>query len=174
MTTDLQSPSFSHRRERGSVVVIALILLALLTIIGISASRTTEIEIMIAGNERIAKQNLYLAEGAAMRAVQVMDETELTVPPDLGLLHSVADSPGIKDAIYEDDTWDNYSVSLNVYNDFNAQIDARALALSKGPSLLTSCSMGEPCPWDFESYGRSWWRGGEGLVAVGYRGLVEN
>ena len=39
-------------REEGSVLVIALITLVLVTLIGIAASRTASIEISIAGNER--------------------------------------------------------------------------------------------------------------------------
>lgn len=171
MTTGLKHSPTAHMHERGSVVVIALVLLALLTIIGISASRTTEIEIMIAGNERIAKQNLYLAEGAAMRAVQVLDDTELTLSPTIDMLKSIDDSPAIREDIYEDDTWDNEAVELQVYNDFDSQIEARALALSLGPPELTSLAE-TTIPYDYEVYGRCWWRRGEGFVAVGYRGLV--
>ena len=36
--------------EKGSVIIIALLILALLTVIGISATRNTEIETRIAGN----------------------------------------------------------------------------------------------------------------------------
>lgn len=68
--------SMNHR-ESGSVLVIALIMIVLLTIIGISASKTSEIEIMIAGNERVAKENFYLAEGAVRRAVMAMENADL-------------------------------------------------------------------------------------------------
>jgi hypothetical protein len=50
--------------EQGSVLVVSLILLVLLTTIGISASRTTSIELQIAGNEKAHKQAFYTAEAA--------------------------------------------------------------------------------------------------------------
>jgi type IV pilus assembly protein PilX len=47
--------------ERGSVLIIALIMLVLLTILGISASTTSDIEVQIAGNERNYKRTFYTA-----------------------------------------------------------------------------------------------------------------
>lgn len=63
--------------EDGSVIVLALIFLVLLTIMGMSATSTSTIEVQIAANGAKAKRNLYLAEAAAMEAVQLMeDETD--------------------------------------------------------------------------------------------------
>ena len=47
------------KNENGSVLIVALIMLVLLTLIGISATTTSEIETKIAGNERVFKRNLY-------------------------------------------------------------------------------------------------------------------
>jgi hypothetical protein len=60
--------------EDGSIMVIALIILVLLTLLGISATTTSTIEVQIAGNDRICKQNFYLAEGAAMVALQTLED----------------------------------------------------------------------------------------------------
>jgi hypothetical protein len=68
--------------EEGSVLVIALIFLVLLTLLGISITTTSEIEIQISGNERRHKQNLYNAEGAAMEGAQILEETETLEPKD--------------------------------------------------------------------------------------------
>jgi hypothetical protein len=62
------------RNEDGSVIVLALVMLVLLTIIGMSASSTSTIEVQIAGNAARAKQNLYSAEAAAMESVQLLEE----------------------------------------------------------------------------------------------------
>ena len=43
------------RNEEGSVLIVSLLMLVLLTIIGISASTTSEIEIQIAGNDKLHK-----------------------------------------------------------------------------------------------------------------------
>jgi hypothetical protein len=58
------------KNEDGSVLVIAIIMLVLLTALGISATTTSTIEIQIAGNQRTYKQNLYQAEAAAMEVAQ--------------------------------------------------------------------------------------------------------
>ena len=41
------------RNDRGSVLIIALLVLVLLTIIGISATNTTTTDIQIASNEKV-------------------------------------------------------------------------------------------------------------------------
>ena len=60
--------------ENGSVIVMALIFLVLLTVLGMSAISTSSIEVQIAGNGMRYKQNLYLAEAAAMEAVQRLED----------------------------------------------------------------------------------------------------
>lgn len=59
--------------EDGSIIVIVLIVLMLVTMMGVSSTTTSMIEIQIAGNERLYKQNFYTAEGATMEALQNMD-----------------------------------------------------------------------------------------------------
>jgi len=49
-------------KEQGSVMIIALLILALLTIIGISAAKTSGIEIQIAANEKFHKIAFYNAD----------------------------------------------------------------------------------------------------------------
>lgn len=52
------------KNEDGSVLVIALIMMGLLILLGVSASTTTEIEMQIAGNERSHGIAFYAAEAA--------------------------------------------------------------------------------------------------------------
>jgi len=70
-------PSLHHaagsRPERGSIIIIALVLLMMVTLIGTSATNTATIEIQVAGNERNYKQNFYQAETAAMRAMSQLE-----------------------------------------------------------------------------------------------------
>ena len=63
--------------EDGSIMVIALIMLVLLTLLGISATTTSTIEVQIARNDRICKQNFYLAEGAAMVGLQRLEDADV-------------------------------------------------------------------------------------------------
>ena len=54
----------SGKNEGGSVMVVAILILALLTIIGIAAMSTTNVELKISGNEKSYKMALYSAEAA--------------------------------------------------------------------------------------------------------------
>jgi len=58
------------KNEEGYFLILATVMiLALLTILGITASRTANTEIAVSVNELIYQRNFYLAEGAAMEAV---------------------------------------------------------------------------------------------------------
>ena len=50
--------------EKGSITVVAVVLLMLLTLLGMAAISTSSIEIQIAGNELRHKQAFYAAESA--------------------------------------------------------------------------------------------------------------
>ena len=56
-----------NQSEQGSITVIALMILVVLTILGITISRTSTIDVQIAGNEIPFKQNFYVAEGGIHR-----------------------------------------------------------------------------------------------------------
>ena len=56
--------------EDGSVIILALVILMLLTMIGTSATNTSTLEIQVAGNERKYKQNFFQAEAAALQGAQ--------------------------------------------------------------------------------------------------------
>ncbi len=63
--------------EDGSVLVVALIILVVLTLLGIAVTTTTEIETQIAGNEKVHKETFYNAEAAAMQCAQVLESTPM-------------------------------------------------------------------------------------------------
>jgi hypothetical protein len=78
--------SNDQNNEQGSVLVVALVILVLLTIIGISATTTTNIETQIAGNDKFQKIAFYIADGGipatAKVITAVMDAGD--EPDDLG------------------------------------------------------------------------------------------
>jgi len=53
--------STSHT-EKGSTLVIGLLTLVLLSLIGISATSTSRVEVQISGNDKAAKEAFYAAE----------------------------------------------------------------------------------------------------------------
>ena len=59
------------KNENGSVIVLALIMLVLLTLLGMAVSRTSSIEVQIASNDQQAVDNLYKAESADHYAIEL-------------------------------------------------------------------------------------------------------
>jgi Tfp pilus assembly protein PilX len=60
--------------EDGSVLVVALIMLVLLTILGISASTTSTLEIQIAGNEKFHMMAFYAADGGTEAGAELLEQ----------------------------------------------------------------------------------------------------
>jgi Tfp pilus assembly protein PilX len=58
------------KNEEGSAIVVAVMILMVVTIIGVSSTNTTTVELQIVRNDGIYKQNLYLAEAAAQEGIQ--------------------------------------------------------------------------------------------------------
>ena len=83
------------KNENGSVIVLALIMLVLLTLLGMSVTRTSSIEVQIASNDQQAVDCLYKAESADHWAIELIntwmtntflmsaDTTANAVSPDL-------------------------------------------------------------------------------------------
>ena len=55
------------KSEDGNVLIIALLLLIVLTLIGIFATNTARVDMMVASNEIPYKRNFYLAEAGLYR-----------------------------------------------------------------------------------------------------------
>ncbi len=64
--------------QKGSALLAALIILLLLTLIGFAAITTSNIEVQISGNQRLANTSLYAAEGAIE---SIRQELNNSVPP---------------------------------------------------------------------------------------------
>jgi Tfp pilus assembly protein PilX len=64
------------REEKGVALVIALLMLLILTLIGISSINTTTYETSISGNERVRTGAFYAAEAGIQVAInQIPDNT---------------------------------------------------------------------------------------------------
>jgi len=69
------------RIEKGFALIIALLILLVLTLIGISAINTTTFETSISGNERVGTDAFYVAEaGIQIGLNQLPDTTRIWVP----------------------------------------------------------------------------------------------
>ncbi|PIV99592.1 MAG: hypothetical protein COW41_07545, partial [Deltaproteobacteria bacterium CG17_big_fil_post_rev_8_21_14_2_50_51_6] len=61
----------------GSVLVLGMLMLVLLSILGIAVVNTSTIEVQVASNERSYKENLYEAEAGAIEAAQSLQNSDL-------------------------------------------------------------------------------------------------
>jgi hypothetical protein len=72
------------KNDQGALMImVSIMLLALLTIISVAASKTANTEIRIAANEYVYQRCFYNAEGAILEVVDVLDDgaTPLKKPP---------------------------------------------------------------------------------------------
>ncbi len=123
-------------REDGSVLIVALIFLVLLTLMGISATTTTNIELQIAYNEMTAKQNFYNAEAAAMESIQELENAgeEIETPEGKSWLHLETDLPE-PDNILDSDNWDGAFAEPGVDSDNEQKYMAIFEGIVTGGSL---------------------------------------
>ena len=63
--------------ESGFVLVLAVLMLAVITVIGVAATRTSDTESQIASNERQIANELYNAEGALIDTLETATATWL-------------------------------------------------------------------------------------------------
>jgi len=70
----MKSITHTIRNEEGTVMVISLLIMAILTILGLSAIDTSNVEILITTNERVYKQNFYKAEASVIAAAQQLQD----------------------------------------------------------------------------------------------------
>jgi len=155
--------------EDGNVLIVSLILLVLLTMLGISATRTSSIDMQVAGNNMTYKRNLFTAEAAAYQAVQIMEETDLVTDAPNWLLPEGTSEVHIGPP----DRWENgfpggTAGSSSIDSDPRATtrfIAIRGGIVETGESLdMTRTKINE-----FSVYGRCDRNRGTSIVKVGYR-----
>ncbi len=146
--------------EKGYFLIIStMMLLALLTMISIAASNTARTEVQIAGNNLVYQRNLYLAEGAAMEAV---DRLQNDSDPR-GLDFVVPGLKVIDDQNYADH-WDIEAQSA-AFDDSNK---TRFVAGYEGTPAGYSLGVGRPKVHGFAIYGRTE-KQGASTIKIGYR-----
>ncbi len=154
--------------EGGTILPIALVLLLLLTMIGIAATMTSEVEIRIAGNEVAYKENLYFAEGSAMAGVQVLDGKPNTTLKNLSLnwLHSSLPNTNISSDTNWNPDKNNAYTELDLGDDYTG-----FLAVYQGIDPGGSLDIGGATTnlHRYTIYGRSARKKGEAIIEVGYK-----
>ena len=90
---NLSSRRFATRligNERGVVLVFALVLMMVLTVIGSSATMTSQVDLKISGNTKVIRTSFYVADGGIQMAPKVISriitDRALPAPSDTPLL----------------------------------------------------------------------------------------
>jgi hypothetical protein len=71
--------------DRGVVLIFALVLMLVLTIIGSSATMTSQVDLKISGNTKVIRTSFYVADGGIMLSPKVIGRiiTDRALPPAL-------------------------------------------------------------------------------------------
>lgn len=153
--------------EDGSVLIVALTMLVLLTLLGFFVAEIAEVEIQVAGNERFYKENLYGAEAGALECAERMQETAALDPGALAWLTPLASKPTLSQ-VRTNDYW----------ADTNSQQSAtdtsiRFMAVEEGVATETSLDMTKTTLYSYAIYGRRYNTAvpqkGRSIVELGFR-----
>jgi Tfp pilus assembly protein PilX len=160
-------PSPLHSQEGHVAIVAALVILTLLAIISFSASRVANNEVTTARNESIHQRNFYLAEGAAMEAVDRLANTPNLKDNVPDWMEKVAGS-------LEVDTLRSYLNDKVAVKPQASAVDdanhATFVAGLEGVAPGGSLGMHAPTVYILGIYGRCEWNG-ESIVKIGYRAV---
>lgn len=63
-----------RKNENGFVLVLCMIMLVVLTLMGIVGTRTTTIELLISGNEKVGTETFYQADGATQVGIELVEQ----------------------------------------------------------------------------------------------------
>jgi Tfp pilus assembly protein PilX len=146
-------------------IVAALVILTLLTIIGFSASRVANNEVTMARNESVHQRNLYLAEGAAIEAVDRLTHTANLKDNVPAWMEKVAGSIDV------DTTLRSYLKGQETVKPQASAVDVNRtmfVAGVEGVASGGSLGMNTPTVYILGIYGRCEWNG-EAIVKIGYR-----
>lgn len=166
----------SLNNERGSVIVVAMIVLVLLSLIGISSTDNSMVESQIVRSEGLYRQNFYKTEGAIVELAQFMESNDISSPAAHDWLTDSAAAPDMTDAA----NWDlDGSVTGSINTQTSNNMDANdgnnltmQAAVANGVAPGSSLDMtGGSSLYDYMVYGLfdSSTNQGRKLIAAGYR-----
>lgn len=98
------------RNEKGFVLVASLMILVVLTVVGITATNTSFLEMLISGNDRFQKQTFYQADAGTEVGINLVYENALCLNTQDGFQPENAGDPALIDGnIWVDNAYLNFS-----------------------------------------------------------------
>ena len=156
--------------ENGSAIVIAMLVLSVLTILGISSMHTSTIELQIVHNEKIYQQNFYQAESAAMEGAQKLEDVGGS---DAALAQNWCKKSSDGDFLDDDnpnDT-DNPELWVSADPDNNLDLDATLSVVLRGRDRTSSLNMAPDSRtkymYTIRGYGKA--NNGKVRIEIGYK-----
>jgi len=155
--------------EDGSVLIVSLVILALLVVIGISATTTSNIENLVTRNIEEYTDALYRAESAAMEGTQMLQNADPN-PRDDPLFSSMWLNKTVEDLSENDILDENYWADPNNNTGSGGIANTELLAGSEGIVAGSSLDMGKSNVHGYTVYGRCQLpTGALVIIGVGYR-----
>ena len=91
----IKQACFRLKSERGSTLIMALVLMVVLTIIGIAVTKTSKTEVQLAGNEKYYKEAFYNADsGISFIVATAPSISGLTPGPNTEITSGARDLDG--------------------------------------------------------------------------------
>ncbi len=161
--------------RHGSALIITLIVMAVLTLVGLSAINTATVENKIVRNEKIYQENFYLAESSVNEAVQTIEnetDSDNLMPHSSSWLwmNDVVDSNGNPIDFSNPDNWVHSASSSD--NSEQAAINTNAFfsTVSKGVAKGSSLDIGEMGTrlYEYAVFGHGKSNNGSVIIEIGY------
>ena len=155
------------KNENGALMIlITVMLLVLLTVISLAASRTANVETKIAANEFAYQRCFYNAEGAIMEAVDLLDtqvNPKGTLPDWMGDDKEILND-GTVFSYWEEDAGTS---AIDPGGSPVDLTDSGYMAVHQGVLPGSSLAMSKPTKHSFSIYGRCK-KDGMVMLSVGY------
>jgi len=177
----LQTINDLLENERGVTIITVLLILMLLTIVGITATKTVITEKRAIRSEAIFEQSFYFAESAALEGVQKLENEstpdELLAPllkiggnnEDL-LVSADEETPGDDSKNLDldgDGDFDKDDVALLEVSETDA--DTQRVVVQMKIPTGSSLALGSSRLYSYMSYGLTSANGGQAMIKIGYK-----
>ena len=141
--------------EQGALMIItSVMLLVMLTIISVAASKTANTEISIAANEYVYQRCFYNAEGAIMEVVDLLEGSASALenpPPWMGLDEEVINDSTVFTFWQDSENKEDVIPQASAIDPQNTEF----LSVHHGIPSGSSLDMSKPAKHIFSIYGRS-------------------